>query len=161
MEVIKMAGKGLKMIVFAAAVVILVAAGVCLVLQLRPAVVVSGSMEPAIATGSLILIDTKDREAEVGDVIAFKRGDAFVTHRVVEVTEEGYITKGDNNQVQDAGVVAPAAVVGTTAKAFPGLGFVVKSFGAPPVLAVAALAGLGLVAAGSFSRKEQGYEEAQ
>ncbi|MHC1584818.1 MAG: signal peptidase I [Candidatus Syntropharchaeia archaeon] len=33
---------------------------------------------------------------EKGDIIVFERGGEMVMHRVVEITENGYITKGDN-----------------------------------------------------------------
>jgi hypothetical protein len=40
------------------------------------------------------------RDVEVGDVIVFNGGERYpLIHRVVEVGEDGYTTKGDNNPV--------------------------------------------------------------
>ena len=60
----------------------------------RPYVVLSGSMEPEIRTGSICLIDTGYRyeELKVGDVIAFTNGRISVTHRIHEI-RDGLIQK--------------------------------------------------------------------
>jgi signal peptidase len=87
-------------IAFLSITVIIIAAS-CLVLQYKPAIVVSGSMEPMIKTGSLLLVDKKDKNIEIGDVIAYKNHDMEVSHRVVEITSNGYVTKGDNNDNVD------------------------------------------------------------
>ena len=110
-------------IAFIAAVVIITAA-ICLIFQYKPAIVVSGSMEPTIETGSFLLVDKKDKDVEVGDIIAYKHQDMQVSHRVVEITEEGYITKGDNNDNVDFYVVDPDNVIGTTVFSIPKLGYV-------------------------------------
>ena len=45
----------------------------------------------------------KGARAQVGDVVMFKRaGGTYVLHRVVRVTEAGYITRGDNCAYADA-----------------------------------------------------------
>lgn len=69
----------------------------------RPYVVLSGSMEPEIMTGSICLIDTGYRydELEVGDVIAFTNGRISVTHRIHEIRDGLIQTKGDANESPD------------------------------------------------------------
>lgn len=76
----------------------------------KPFIVLSGSMEPAIQAGDLII--TKVIEPEkiaVGDIIAFEaEKNTIVTHRVTDVrTEEGlsFLTKGDANTGADARAV--------------------------------------------------------
>ena len=76
----------------------------------KPFIVLSGSMEPAIQAGDLII--TKVIEAEKvaeGDIIAFQaEKNTIVTHRVTDVrTEEGlsFLTKGDANTGADAKAV--------------------------------------------------------
>ncbi|HAG70010.1 MAG TPA: signal peptidase I [Lachnospiraceae bacterium] len=63
-------------------------------------VVRSDSMEPAIPVGSVLLVErVRDGDVlSVGDVVTYKRpGVPFtITHRIVEVTERGFIMKGDN-----------------------------------------------------------------
>ena len=64
----------------------------------RPYVILSSSMEPAIRTGSLIFVNTRDKKAEEGDIVTFLLGESgqevVVTHRIHCVTDQGYITKG-------------------------------------------------------------------
>ena len=69
-----------------------------------PYVVLSGSMEPTIQTGSLCFINkhAKYESVEEKDIIAFRLSDGtLVTHRVVSIDEDQFVTKGDNNQNQD------------------------------------------------------------
>ena len=73
----------------------------------QPLVVRSGSMEPTIATGSMILVKRVDAsEIRVGDVLAVERADhTRVTHRVVAVEHRGdtaeLTMKGDANEDND------------------------------------------------------------
>ena len=92
-------------------------------------VILSGSMEPEYPVGGLaILKQTNATNIQVDDVIAFRPGNnedtkIFVTHRVVETTEEGFITKGDANKDVDMGVVAPQQVVARAEYIIPYLGY--------------------------------------
>lgn len=61
------------------------------------AAVVSGSMEPTINTGDFI-ITLKRNGYEVGEVVMFLEGGVYTTHRIVEETEDGFRTMGDNNE---------------------------------------------------------------
>lgn len=69
--------------------------------------VTSGSMEPTIDTGDgFIAIPTAVAgPVEEGDVITFRaeeiQGGGLTTHRVVEETDRGYITRGDANPFTD------------------------------------------------------------
>lgn len=64
------------------------------------AVVVTGSMSGAIEIGDYIIIKEAKQYKE-DDVITFKQNNMLITHRIIEVTEEGYITKGDANTAPD------------------------------------------------------------
>lgn len=136
MTVIKKIGNILTNIFFIIAIIVIIAGVLCAVFHYRPSVVVSGSMEPEIPTGSLVFIDTDDREPAVGDIIAFHKDDVRVTHRVVEITEQGYVTKGDNNDSVDVGVVLPSQVDGTTVITIPVLGYIVKTLVTLPALII-------------------------
>ena len=73
-------------------------------------VVKSGSMEPKIKTGSVV-INQKTDSYNIDDVITFKSDpDSNVTHRIVDIEAKDdsktYIVKGDANQSVDSqGVV--------------------------------------------------------
>lgn len=90
-------------------------------------VVLSGSMEPAIGTGSVVVVQKALKTFSVGDVITFKRsGGDPVTHRVVSVkTENGetfYETKGDANATPDASLVNHTNVLGSVVWTVPHVG---------------------------------------
>jgi signal peptidase I len=81
-----------------------------LVLPYKTLTVYSGSMEPTIHTGSVIIdLPVAAKDVKVGDVITFQKpSDAtvLITHRVVAV-ESGpaglsFITKGDANPASDS-----------------------------------------------------------
>jgi signal peptidase len=82
-------------------------------------VVLSGSMEPAMSPGDVILVDGTEAAAiQEGDVITFKRGaeSTPTTHRVIDVVEQdngvAFETKGDANEDPDAQLVTPSQVEG-------------------------------------------------
>ncbi|MDN8988772.1 signal peptidase I, partial [Staphylococcus aureus] len=63
-------------------------------------------MEPEINTGDLAIVKSIDADdVKFGDIITFKYEGKVVTHRVVEKNEEGFITKGDNNNSNDTEIV--------------------------------------------------------
>lgn len=94
----------------------------------------SGSMEPAIKTGSVILVkEVEDPSAlQVGDVITFYQSfDRIVTHRIVEVIQSGdevlYRTKGDNNENPDMTLaLADNVLAKYTGITVPYMGYVAK-----------------------------------
>lgn len=64
--------------------------------------VVSGSMEPTILKGDIIVIDTDVRKYKVGDIVTFYDSEgSFVTHRIISIVENQVITQGDNNNTED------------------------------------------------------------
>ncbi len=101
---------------------------------LKSFVVVSGSMEPTIPTGSIIYTVQKSFYNPL-DIIAFNQGDRVITHRVVGIETVGseifYKTKGDANNVEDSNLVNRRDVVGVTMITAPYLGKIVMSFKTP------------------------------
>ena len=95
----------------------------------RPVVVLSGSMEPRYPIGSIIYYKSIDFEdIKEGDAITFKLGEgALATHRVIkkDIEKKEFITKGDNNQTEDAKPIAKEEVVGKVGKmVIPYVGFI-------------------------------------
>lgn len=87
--------------------------------------VVSGSMEPVLHRGDLILV-IGEPNPQIGNIIVYNRNDFSYTiiHRVIKITDEGYVTKGDNNPIADPwGVVTKSQVVGKAIFAVPLLGY--------------------------------------
>ncbi|KYG27626.1 signal peptidase I SipW [Alkalihalobacillus trypoxylicola] len=94
--------------------------------------VLSGSMEPEMLTGSLILIqkaEQKDRFT-VGDVVTYRTAEnVLITHRIIEVINNGqsYITKGDHNNGPDIEPVLSDNIVGKyTGITVPYVGYVTQ-----------------------------------
>ena len=115
-------------------VIIVLAAIACLFLLpnifgLKTMAVISGSMEPSIPVGSIIVTKPIDNYTEiaVNDVISFKVSEeTIVTHRVVEIDlEEGFIsTKGDANEENDLNPIAFTQVIGKVVFDIPIVGFI-------------------------------------
>ena len=83
----------------------------------KPFIVLSGSMETEIFAGDLVVVKEVDvNEIKENDIIAFKEDEIVITHRVVDIIQEDgvtkYITKGDNNNVEDKGYVLQEQVEG-------------------------------------------------
>lgn len=81
--------------------------------------VVTGSMEPTIATGEYIIVAKTDPSSlQVNDIIAFysdsdETKDLLITHRIVEIKEDGsFVTKGDANNIEDEVTAKPDRVLG-------------------------------------------------
>ncbi len=93
-------------------------------------VVQSGSMEPSIKTGGVVVVKPMDSYA-VGDVITFgprTKTKSPTTHRIIEVTADGnYVTKGDANSDQDLRTVSHYEVIGRVLFSLPYLGYAVAA----------------------------------
>ena len=88
--------------------------------------VISGSMEPELPVGCLVLVKSISPEmVKEDDIIVFHRGDSIITHRVVEVQKEErqFITKGDANEDWDAGYITMSEIRGLASKKIPLLGY--------------------------------------
>ena len=104
----------------------------------------TGSMQPTLAPGDGFVAIPAQIAGGIGpgDVVTFEaqeiQGGGLTTHRVVEETERGYITRGDNNPftdqdggepvVQNAEIVAKALQVGGGVVVIPHLGTVAMGF---------------------------------
>lgn len=90
-------------------------------------VIATDSMTGEINVGDVIVYERYDGEPlAVGDVIVFQRNSIKVVHRIIEVGcvegEYRYVTKGDHNEVRDAGYVTEKDIVGTTNVKLPFVG---------------------------------------
>lgn len=92
--------------------------------------VVSGSMEPEISVGSLVIITPEDN-LRVGDVITFQKRDALITHRIVAKTNGGFITAGDANDAPDKDSVDKKRVLGKVFFVIPLVGYFIEFIQTP------------------------------
>lgn len=78
----------------------------------------SGSMEPNIARGDMVLVEKSDRynEMKEGEVLVYRRGNVVIVHRINDVKEIGgryrFRTKGDANDSVDNWMVDQDDVIG-------------------------------------------------
>lgn len=87
--------------------------------------VYTGSMVPAIGVGSVVAIKPVNPDnLEVGDVICYRFSETTsVTHRIIEVNDEGFITKGDANEDPDQLAVRKEDVIGKVVFTLPLIGY--------------------------------------
>lgn len=78
-------------------------------------IVKSGSMNPILEIGDMIIVKKFDQYSE-GDIITFKENKSFITHRIVRIQDNKYITKGDYNNTEDLELVEYENVVGKVIK---------------------------------------------
>lgn len=100
--------------------------------------VLSGSMEPKIKTGSVVVVKPA-KDYGVGDIITFgkiSKTETPITHRIKEVKlSEGntvYVTKGDANESADPKEISKNEVIGKTLFSVPFLGYAI-AFAKKPV----------------------------
>lgn len=117
--------------VFGAAVGILIAVVAPFALGMRSLSVMSGSMEPAINTGDVIVDEwIPPRDARVGDAITFNdpgRGNVVLTHRVVGMRKRGdrveFVTRGDANTGTERWSAPAGGRIGRAVYRVPRAGF--------------------------------------
>ncbi|XP_030828104.1 signal peptidase complex catalytic subunit SEC11A [Strongylocentrotus purpuratus] len=122
-------------------------------------VVLSGSMEPAFHRGDLLfLTNYQEDPIRVGEIVVFKieGRDIPIVHRVLRLHEKEdgtvkFLTKGDNNMVDDRGLYAKGQlwlerkdVVGRARGFVPYIGNVTIMMNDYPKLKYIILAGLGI-----------------
>jgi len=102
------------------------------VFPVYPSVIATGSMEPMIKPGDVILVDKVTSMEDInslgqGDIIQFERDGVLISHRIIETIEEdglkSYRTKGDNNSGPDVDPVKPEQIKGKVVKVVPQIGW--------------------------------------
>jgi len=96
------------------------------------------SMLPTIQSGSLVIVKSLP-SYDNGDIVAFfNSGGINVVHRIIEVTEGGYVTQGDNNSFKDAPIVHEV-IKGKVALVIPYMAYVGLFMQTPIGLAIIAI----------------------
>jgi len=116
------------------------------------AVVLSGSMEPEFSVGDLLVI-TESEAYAVGDVVVYQDGRMAITHRIVAITEDEIITRGDANNVDDDPITL-AHIKGKVRFAVPLVGHLINAIKSP--IGTLCILGLAIfLLEGSFRTKKQ------
>ena len=114
--------------------------------------VISGSMEPAIPTGSLVYVRYEEPDTIVkDDVIAFYSNNAdgsIITHRVVSNSPAmgQFITKGDANEEKDMNPIPYNNYIGKVKLSVPVVGGIAQAAtGTAGKIAAASMIGLAVI----------------
>lgn len=95
--------------------------------------VATGSMADTIQIGDAVVVElTKD--VKENDIIVYKEDDDFITHRLIEINENGdFVTKGDANNTEDK-PISESQVLGKVIYIIPKLGIWRRAILSPQVL---------------------------
>lgn len=93
--------------------------------SIRSFVILSGSMEPHLPVGSLVITLPSDTY-DIGNIVAFTRDGITVTHRIAkkEVSRNifSFVTKGDANNTTDEQKITQDAIIGKELLFIPYIG---------------------------------------
>lgn len=93
--------------------------------------IVSESMEPTFYKNDLAVVKSCEVEKlGKGDIITFQQEDRIISHRIIEIIKENgekkFITKGDNNEVEDVEPIEMQDVYGKVEFIIPKIGKIVN-----------------------------------
>ncbi|HEX6261649.1 MAG TPA: signal peptidase I [Actinomycetota bacterium] len=144
---------GVSLVVLGTLTILLFVMVTMMVAGFRFLVVRSGSMEPAIGTGDVVVVKTvRPGEVAPGDVVTFRdatREGSLVTHRVVSVERRhgryDFVTRGDANTGQERWSVGAEGTIGVVRSAIPMVGYPLHWLGSATVRVVLLVGGSILV----------------
>jgi len=98
------------------------------VFPVRPLVIATGSMEPVIYAGDMVLVNkTEVDELKVGDIIQYEKDNIYIFHRIIDIVKEEnevkFQTMGDNNSVPDPELVKVENIKGKVVYTIPKAGW--------------------------------------
>ena len=97
---------------------------VLLIIVYQPIVQVGGSMLPTLNNGDMVFFRSNDN-LNIGDIAVYEPPNMNydIVHRIVDIKENGYIFKGDNNMNPDPFVVARERIKGKVDFSIPLIGY--------------------------------------
>jgi len=161
-NVLRTAGRLVHPIAVGATLAVALLLGLALVPNLwgwSSMVVTSGSMEPALSPGDVVLVQPRDTAAlEPMDIITFRADDGSrVSHRIVDKGADArgtsFVTKGDANEEADGDVVDARNVVGQVHFSVPRVGYLI-AWARTPLGLILLACGLAYVVLGGRGRPE-------
>ena len=93
------------------------------------AVVLSGSMEPELSVGDLLIIAERENY-DVGDIVVYQDAGMLITHRIISVEDDEIVTKGDANNTQDR-PISREQIKGKVVAVIPLIGYLVNVMKTP------------------------------
>lgn len=121
-------------------------------------VVLSGSMEPTLSVGDLLILKEETAYFE-GDMVVYQSGKLAVVHRVVSINGETAITRGDANNVNDEPIPV-TAIKGKVISAIPNVGRLVWAIKSPIGLIITVALAV-LLVEGSYRQEKKEKDNQQ
>jgi len=119
--------------------------------------VASSSMEPAVSTGSLVFsVGTKT--LKLSDIVVYKipQNSVPITHRIIKIlnihNKTFYITKGDNNKVEDPYPITQDEIIGKVDLIIPHIASIFRRLFSYKLISLTFYAPVGFII-GSIFRK--------
>ena len=119
--------------------------------------VATGSMSPTINVGDVVIVHLT-KEVSENDIIVYKEGENFITHRLIKKEEGKIITKGDANNSEDR-AIQEADILGKVVKIIPQIGNWRKAILSPEVIGLIAILIILLVISFIYSSKAEGKND--
>lgn len=94
--------------------------------------VATGSMSPTIEIGDIVIVKLT-KEVNKNDIIVYKDGKDFITHRLINIKKDELITKGDANNSEDKSITMEQ-VLGQVIYTIPKVGIWRKIILTPQIL---------------------------
>ena len=91
--------------------------------------VLTGSMDPALAVDDLVLVHAQE-SYEVDDIVVYQDGASLVIHRIISIDGETAVTMGDANNAADD-PIAVSAIKGKAVSHIPQIGAAVRFLKSP------------------------------
>ncbi len=119
------------------------------------AVVLSGSMEPALSKNDVIFVRASESYG-INDIVVYDDGKDMIVHRIIEKDGDTLVTMGDANSIADEPINVKA-VKGKVVFSIPYVGIAVKALRSPVGMIAIILTAI-LLTEGSFHRKKESDE---
>ncbi|MBR2621425.1 MAG: signal peptidase I [Clostridia bacterium] len=120
-------------------------------------VVLSGSMEPELSIGDLLVVVEQDGYA-VDEVVVFQEGRIGVVHRIIEMDGATVVTKGDANNTADDPIDI-SRIKGKVVLAIPLVGYLVNLIKTPIATVVILAAAIWLLERSFHKEKEKDADQ--
>lgn len=120
------------------------------------AVVLSGSMEPTLRVGDLLVIRQEPDYYE-GDIVVYQSGQELIVHRIISKDDKTCITQGDANNVEDS-PISIDAIQGAVVGRVPALGRLISIIRTPIGMIIILAIAIGLIE-GSFLKEKKSDDD--
>ena len=104
------------------------------------AVIISGSMSGAIEVNDVVIARERPVYAPQDVILFLDYEESLICHRIVGQTDDGFVTKGDANNVEDQRPIPQSHILGKVVWVLPRVGLVQQYARSPLGLSLIALA---------------------